>query len=349
MVVDFNDLNMSQLAPQTAFEEKVVTFTSEWFSDSTTVHVQTSGSTGVPKILEVEKSRMRSSAQMTCDFLGLREGDSALLCLPVEYISGKMMVVRALVRKLKLHVESPSTRPLDNLTAAIDFCAMSPLQVEHSLHRIHLIKKLIIGGAQVSESLKRKIQGNTSLATDCRIYETYGMSETLSHIALKEIFPKAEEYFSVFEGIEISQDSKGCLQISAPALHSVLLQTNDLVELKSSRQFKFIGRLDHVINSGGLKIHPEHLENILKRHLDNEVVFAGVDDEMLGQKLILLIEGEETESLMSRLTVALLEIQSFFSKNQVPKETLFINPFPRTPNGKINRLELLNLLDRPKL
>ena len=343
MVVDFNDLNMNQLAPQTAFEEKVVTFLSEWLSDSATVQVQTSGSTGVPKILEVEKSRMRSSAQMTGDFLGLREGDSALLCLPVEYISGKMMVVRALERKLKLHIESPSTRPLDHLREEIDFCAMSPLQVEHSLPRIHLIKKLIIGGAQVSESLKRKIRGNTSPGNGCRIYETYGMTETLSHIALKEIFPEEEAYFTVFEGIHISQDGRGCLKISAPALQSGILQTNDLVELKSSRQFRFIGRQDHVINSGGLKIQPEQLESVVKRHLDNEVVFAGIDDEVLGQKLMLFVEGEETASLRSGLTVALAEIHRSFSKNHLPKETVFITAFPRTPNGKINRRELVNL------
>ena len=155
MKIDFSNPNFP--AAQTDFEAHVLSFINNWFDASKVVEVQTSGSTGTPKLFEVEKSRMRHSATLTCDFFGLKEGDSALLCLPVEYISGKMMLVRALERKLKLTVAKPSVKPLETLSEEIDFCAMSPLQVENSLDKLYFLKNLIIGGAAVSDSLKNKI------------------------------------------------------------------------------------------------------------------------------------------------------------------------------------------------
>ena len=346
MIIDFTqNINPESLSPQTEFEEKVISFLKEWQSDSTKVPVQTSGSTGIPKVFEIEKSKMLNSARMTCNFLNLKEGDAALLCLPVEYISGKMMVVRALERKLKLSVATPSAKPVQNLDVTIDFCAMSPLQVENSLDQIYFIKNLIIGGAQVSQSLKNKIsQSLKDKNTETTVYETYGMSETLSHIALKQIYPVSEEYFSVFKGIEIALDERRCLKISAPEIHPEILQTNDLVELKDDRHFKFLGRIDNVINSGGLKIHPEELESLLQRYIAREAAFLGIKDEKLGQKLVLVIEGEQTKDLTSQLDEALKEAEKTFSKNHLPKTIHFIPVFPRIPNGKLNRKELLHLL-----
>ncbi|UOU99920.1 AMP-binding protein [Chryseobacterium daecheongense] len=334
MLIDFNNLKINKLDFETDFEKKINFFLEEWFSDSRTVKVQTSGSTGTPKVFEIEKKRMMHSAKMTCNFLGLQEGDIALLCLPVEYISGKMMIVRSLERKLKLMISEPSLKPLEKLHSEIDFCAMTPLQVENSLDKIHLIKNLIIGGAAVSESLKKRISGFTT-----HIYETYGMSETLSHIALKPITPQSEEYFTVFEDVSISTDERGCLKIFAPDLNVEVLQTNDLVEIKNERQFRFLGRVDNVINSGGAKIFPEQLEALVKKEIPNEAVFLGVKDESLGQKLILIIEGEESEDLIKKV----LETQ--FEKNfHRPKKIIFVREIPRTPNGKVNRRELLDLI-----
>lgn len=348
MIIDFTqNINLESLSPQTEFEEKVISFLTEWQSDSTKVPVQTSGSTGTPKVFEIEKNKMLNSARMTCDFLTLKEGNTALLCLPVEYISGKMMVVRALERKLKLIITPPSIKPLEELDQEIDFCAMSPLQVENSLKHLHFIKNLIIGGAQVSESLQSKIYTHLSSGIhypSTRTYETYGMSETLSHIGLKQIYPVSEEYFSVFKGIEIALDERRCLKISAPALHPEILQTNDLVELKDDRHFKFLGRIDNVINSGGLKIHTEELESLLHRYIPREAAFLGVNDEKLGQKLVLVIEGSENDVLKLQLNEALKEIEKILSKNHLPKTIHFIPVFPRIPNGKLNRKELLHLL-----
>ncbi|MDR2237770.1 MAG: AMP-binding protein [Chryseobacterium sp.] len=337
MLIDFNNLNINNLSPETEFEQKIKKFLEEWFSDGETVDVQTSGSTGQPKIFGIEKKRMISSATMTCNFLGLKEGDKALLCLPVEYISGKMMVVRSVVRKLRLITTDPSLNPAENLSEEVEFCAMTPLQVENSLDKLHLIKNLIIGGAAVSESLKEKISEKSK---GIRVFETYGMSETLSHIALKQIAPEPEDYFTVFENVSISKDERGCLKISAPEVSAEILQTNDLVDIKNEKQFRFLGRIDNVINSGGAKIFPETLEALVKKTIPNEAVFLGLKDESLGHKLMLVIEGEESEDLISRIS------EITFEKNfHKPKEIIFISEIPRTPNGKVNRIELQNLME----
>ncbi|KUJ50794.1 AMP-binding protein [Chryseobacterium sp. JAH] len=336
MLLNFNNLEINNLHPQTESEKKVFFFLKEWLSDSLTVKVQTSGSTGTPKIFEIEKKKMLNSAKMTCNFLGLNENNDALICLPVEYISGKMMVVRAFERKLNLITAEPSLKPLENLNTEIDFCAMTPLQVENSLDKIHFIKNLIIGGAAVSESLKTKIMQTFQHSTlPMKIYETYGMSETLSHIALKEIYPIQDNYFTIFEGVSISSDERGCLKIFAPNLNNEQLQTNDLVEIKSNNLFRFLGRIDNVINSAGAKIFPEQLEALVKKEIPNEAVFMGVKDESLGQKLIAVIEGEKSNDLIKRIDE--IQFEKSFHK---PKEIIFVDDIPRTPNGKVNRTEL---------
>ncbi len=351
MLIDLSKASPTNQTSSNEFETKVLDFIKEWFSESKTVKIQSSGSTGIPKIFFIEKSKMLNSAEMTCDFLGLKEGNLALLCLPIEYISGKMMVVRSISRKLKLKIAQTSLNPLENITEEIDFCALTPLQVENSLDKIHWIKNLIIGGASVSEALKQKIQesltkkekGFESLSltnnSQTKIFETYGMSETLSHIALKQIFPNPEDWFTVFDGVDISLDERGCLKIFAPKLNSEVLQTNDLVEINDKKQFRFLGRIDNVINSGGAKIFPEELEKLVKKEIPNEVVFLGIEDEKLGQKLILIIEGQESDSINQKLSI--INYEKSFHK---PKEIIFVKQIPRTPNGKVSRLELKKLI-----
>lgn len=341
MLIDLSKPLPLHPIPSNEFETKVLDFIKEWFSDSKTVQIQSSGSTGIPKIFEVEKLKMLNSAEMTCHFLDLKEGNIALICLPIEYISGKMMVVRSILRKMKLKIVTPSTNPLQNINEAIDFCAMTPLQVENSLDKLHLIKNLIIGGAAVSETLKQKIsQALEPSNSSTRIFETYGMSETLSHIALKQIFPTLEEWFTVFEGVEIALDERECVKISAPKLNSEILQTNDLVEIKDQKQFRFLGRIDNVINSAGAKIFPEELEKLVKQHIPNEVVFLGIQDEKLGQKLILVIEAKESETITQKLSTINYKLN--FHK---PKDIIFVEQIPRTENGKVNRLELKKMIE----
>ena len=352
MILDFSkNINIESLFPENEFEEKVISFLEDWFSHSETVSVQTSGSTGIPKVFEIEKKRMLNSAKMTCDFLGLKKGDTALLCLPVQYISGKMMLVRAIERKLKVIISVPSSAP--EISENVEFCAMTPLQVQNSLDKIHFIKNLIIGGAAVSETLKNEISTTLQFSNSpTRIYETYGMSETLSHIALKQISPVQENYFTILNDVEISVDERNCLKIFAPKLNPEILQTNDIVELMhfdsaqgDKKQFKFLGRFDNVINSGGVKIFAEELENLVKKHIDRDLVFLGKPDETLGEKLVLVIEGKDASTSLS-----MTEIKSkiynleFPSKFHIPKEILFLEKFPRAENGKVLRKEILKII-----
>ena len=354
MQIDFKNFDIKNILPRTEFEKKVLQFLQDWFSHSETVSVQTSGSTGIPKVFEIEKKRMLNSAKMTCDFLGLKEGDTALLCLPVQYISGKMMLVRAIERKLKVIISVPSSAP--EISENVEFCAMTPLQVQNSLDKIHFIKNLIIGGAAVSEKLKNEISTTLQFSNSpTRIYETYGMSETLSHIALKQISPVQENYFTILNDVEISVDERNCLKIYAPKLNPEILQTNDIVELMhfdsaqgDKKQFKFLGRFDNVINSGGVKIFAEELENLVKKHIDRDLVFLGKPDETLGEKLILVIEdklfSESCQSERSRRLKSQISNLKFENKFHSPKEILFLEKFPRAENGKVLRKEILKFL-----
>lgn len=344
--LDFKSFEIKDLPMDGDFQKKLIFFCEQWFSQDETLDVQTSGSTGSPKKMNVEKKKMRHSANMTCRFLHLSSEDTALLALPIEYISGKMMTVRAMEQKMKLLVAEPSLNPLQKLEQKVDFCALTPLQVEHSLSQLKWIKKLIIGGAAVSESLKNKIKAVLDLDLDQHwVYETYGMTETLSHIALKQIYPENQAYFQVLDGVAIGVDARGCLTINSPQLHDGILQTNDVVEILDEKRFKFLGRADFVINSGGAKIHPEQIEKKIKTNLDAEVVAVGLADVVLGQKLVLVVEDNgfsEVEKQELTQQILALDYEKSFHK---PKEIKFCPKLPRTENGKISRWQLLTYLE----
>ncbi|MGS0748471.1 AMP-binding protein [Halpernia sp. GG3] len=342
MRLNFNDFNLYRTVAKNDFEQQVLDFIKFWFSDEKYISVQTSGSTGIPKNIRVEKEKMRNSAKMTCDFLKLESGNSAVLCLPVEYISGKMVIVRAIERKLILNIENSSLKPFEDFSEKVDFCAMTPLQVENTLDKISRIDKLIIGGAKVSTELKLKIQKKI-LEEQAKtiVYETYGMSETLSHIALRQIAPNEDTYFTAFDEVKITVDERNCLQISAPMLNSEVLQTNDIVDLVNDKQFQFIGRTDFIINSGGLKISPEILEKLVKKEINSELIFVGIFDKILSEKLVLVIEGEKQDLISEKL-----DLINFPTKNHRPKEFYFLKSFPRTETGKIMRLDIKKLIEK---
>ena len=269
-------------------------FLAEWRNDSPTVLVHTSGSTGKPKPMWVEKRRMEASARMTCDFLGLREGDTALLCLPLDYIAGKMVVVRSLVRGLRLVCVEPSGEPLGTEAGRIDFAAMVPMQVWSSLRvpeqreRLMRIRQLIIGGGAIDDALSRELVGLPN-----QIWSTYGMTETLSHIALRRLNgPEASEWYTPFAGVTLSQTAEGCLVIDAPLVCDGQLITNDIAELANDGRFKILGRKDNVICSGGLKIQAEEVERLLSAHLREPFIITKRRDEKFGEVAVLLTEGD---------------------------------------------------------
>ena len=305
-------------------------FISEWYSTNIEMDLKTSGSTGKPKYISVKKDWMQNSAELTRKTFGLKKGDSALLCMPMKYVAGKMMVVRALELGLDLKVVEPSSNPLKNMDEIIDFAAMVPLQLENSLNDLDQVKTLIVGGGQVSPKLVEKLQIEST-----QVYETYGMTETLTHVAIKPLNgPNISDLFRALDGIHFEKDDRGCLAIHASALNPVPIVTNDLVELIDENSFRWLGRFDNVINSGGIKIIPEVVEAKLLSIIPNNRFFInGESDESLGEKVVLVVEGNVIEISFDSL-----------EKFEKPKEIYFISEFLETESGKIRRGETLKII-----
>ena len=228
------------------FEKPVGDFLLDWFDAKSFIEMETSGSTGIPKKIRVEKQAMVNSALATGDFFEITSGNKALHCLPVKYVAGKMMLVRALILGLDLDFVAPSSHPLKNNETVYDFVAMVPLQTQNSLEELKKVKKLIVGGAKISSNLEQQM-----MKLPTKVWETFGMTETISHIAAKRIGEKA---FTVLPYVFISLDNNNCLEIKAPRVSDDLIITNDLAELVNENQFIFLGRIDNVINSGGIKL-----------------------------------------------------------------------------------------------
>ena len=328
-------------------------FLSEWNNDSDTVLVHTSGSTGKPKPMRVEKKRMLNSARITCDFLGLKPGDSALLCMSLDYIAGKMVVVRSIERHLHLISVPPSGHPLKDVDEEITFAAMVPMQVYNTLQvpeereRLSRIRHLIIGGGAIDAALEQELQ---SLPGDIAIWSTYGMTETLSHIALRRINgDEASEWYQPFDSVRISQTEEGCLVIDAPQVCAETLVTNDIVEIEpyiynkvEKLRFRIKGRKDNVICSGGIKIQIEEVETLLKPHLEKPFMLAKKKDGKFGEIAVLLSEDEDikkVEATVRRLLSDESEKSSDHKKYTywIPKEFRYVEHLPLTETGKPKR------------
>lgn len=329
------------------FERPIGDFLLDWLSPTPSIITKTSGSTGSPRNIELTKSAMVQSARATADFFGLQSGCRALLCLPADHIAGKMMLVRAMIMGWKLEIVPPSTTPLFGLSTSFDFCAMVPMQLRKSISDLHMIKTLIVGGAPLQVDLINAVK-----TTKTRIYETYGMTETASHIALKPVQlpeePNADAdsgIFNTLKGVSVSQDNRGCLLIEAPWLIEQQVTTNDLVELISPKQFKWLGRWDNVINSGGIKLIPEIIEKKLEVVIDQRFVLAGLPDKVLGEKLVMLIEGSARDTSLSFDFNKIKGLHPY----EIPKEIQLLDRFPETLNGKIDRHQILKLLPGKKL
>ena len=326
-------------------------FLYEWHGDGQYISVHTSGSTGQPKSMLVEKSRMLASARITCDFLGLKPGNSALLCMSLDFIAGKMMVVRSIERRLKLISVTPSNHPLADVDSPIDFAAMVPSQVFGSLQvpaereKLRQIRHLIIGGGAVPQDVESQLRSFPNA-----VWSTYGMTETLSHIALRRISGKdASQWYSPFSGVELSlsncQDNIGQLVISAPHVCPEELVTNDIVEIRrdsTNYQFRIIGRTDNVICSGGIKLHIEEIEEQLRPHLSMPFCISKRADEKFGEVAVLLIEHQATSASVCK--EAILDIcRKTLPAYSVPKEIICVGQIPLTGTGKIDRATAQNL------
>ena len=315
--------------------ESLCTFLKDWFNKESFIVVTTSGSTGTPKPIQLKKKYMINSAKATGEFFNIKENTNALLCLSVDYIAGKMMLVRALTLGWNIDIIDPVSSPLTETNKTYDFSAMVPLQLQNSLQDLHRIKKLIVGGGVVSSVLIKQLQNIST-----KVYATYGMTETITHIAVKKLnnYKKTPVFYRTLPKVKIGIDHRDCLVIQAPKVSDELIVTNDVVQLISDKNFEWLGRFDNVINSGGIKLHPEKIEEKLAKIINRRFFVTGVSDTVLGEKLILVIEGENYDIKLDQL--------ESLSKYEKPKEVYFVSDFIVTETKKIQRkktIELLNL------
>lgn len=305
-----------------------------WNNEKSTISQQSSGSTGTPKLMEIPKWKMKKSAEMTGTFFQLDQLNNSLLCISLDYIGGKMMFVRSLLFDLEIIVSDVSSNPIKDLNERIDFAAMVPLQVETILkenpHKLDLIKYLIIGGAPVSKELEELLQERK-----CEAYSTYGMTETISHIALKKLNNTNSPFTAIGETNFI--ELKGELVINSPQLGIENLHTNDVVELIDVHHFHWLGRKDFVINSGGVKIHPEILEEKIRNKINiGEFIISSLPDVTFGEKIIIICEGK-VFSVIKKL------VDNWcFKRYEKPKDIYIIDSLPETKSGKLDRLAAKN-------
>jgi O-succinylbenzoic acid--CoA ligase len=322
--------------------EPVYDIIRDWSDESRdSFPVKTSGSTVTPKLILHSRAAMTASAHKTCDFFGLEKGDALLLPLPAATIGGKMMIVRAMVRGLRLICVEPKSDPLNELfyDKEIKLASFTPMQmitmIDHpeSVKKLSHITQILLGGGEVSDVLKKKLQSLPSA-----VYESYGMTETISHIALKKLNGENKsDTFTLLDGIEIQTDDRGCLVITAPHLSAESIVTNDIVNIINDRQFKWLGRYDNVINSGGVKISAEEVERKLRPYISEHFFIIGTPHETVGQQVTLVMESKEidknTEAALSEIFAKHLD------KYEKPRSIIAIEKFVYTESGKVNKVE----------
>lgn len=325
------------------WDKSLLAFIVEWYNENDFVVVHTSGSTGEPAPISISKKRMVNSARMTLGFFGLKAGDKALLCLPADYIAGKMMLVRSLVGNLNLTAVAPRGNPLENQVDGFDLAAMVPLQIHTILNsaqgekKIESIRKLIIGGAAISAALEERLK---NLNND--IYSTYGMTETVSHIALRRLNgAERSPYYTILPGVRIDKDENDCLVIDAPDLADGPVRTRDIVRIINRNEFEVSGRFDNVINSGGIKYHPEIIERKIEEFITDRFIIASVPDSRLGEKIVLIIETSDPRKYT--LPDFKISVNKKLPALERPKDLVFLEHFPETGNAKFQRKKITAL------
>lgn len=325
---------------RTGIAAELADFLADWFSESATMELQTSGSTGKPKIMRATKAAMRASAAVSCEYFGLTAESRVLLCLPMRYIAGKMMVVRAIVSGADLHLQEPCSTPLANLTEPVDFVPLVPMQVATTLQQpngaeqLAKAKSILLGGGFIDPTLTAQLQRISS-----RIYASYGMTETLSHIALRQVngLERSDRY-TPLRAVSVSLSPDDTLVITAPHLGISELITNDIAEIRPDGTFRILGRKDAVINSGGIKIQAEEIEQQLSAATGLTLLVVPETDAVLGQCVALLWEGPiDAEN-------ALLAAIETLPQYHRPRTIRHLPQLPRTATGKLSRAMATDLL-----
>lgn len=323
---------------------KVLSFCQQWLQGQEFFSLHTSGSTGSPKMNQIHRRRMVASAKATAQALGLQANDNALVCLNTDYIAGKMMLVRCMEIGMNAYLVPPTANPLENINHQTKwhFCGFVPLQIQQLIDQqnedyFRFAKAIIVGGAPVSNSLATQIN-----RFEAPVYATYGMTETVSHIALKRLNgTEKKDFYTLLPNIDIGQDTRGCLTVCAAVTDFETIVTNDLVRLINKQDFEWIGRADNIINSGGVKVQAEKIEQVVglfmqEKTLNNRFFITSMADERLGQKIVLIIEGTVWEKTQIDMLIDFLKTK--LGKYEMPKNILFKPFFAETPTGKIIRI-----------
>ncbi len=308
-------------------ERLATAFLDEWRNDKDYVIAHTSGSTGTPKEIHLLKSDMLLSAKSTCRIFGITDRSRLVLPLSTDYIAGKMMVVRSIVSGAELIVERPSSHPLTENYGKVDLTAIVPSQIDGLLKSQSDIRQVIVGGGQIPADSEQRLIDSLIDA-----YATYGMTETCSHVALRKM---SEERFTAINGITFTLDHRGCLTINASEFSFKKLTTNDIAMLHDSRHFTWIGRADNVINSGGVKLHPEIIERRLSAIIPYPFYITGRRSERWGEEAVLYVESTDIDK-----NIIIEKARSVLDRYSVPKEVICVPEFQRTYSGKIKRVLL---------
>lgn len=334
------------------YELQTLNFCYEWLNNKDEFIINTSGSTGTPKPISLKRTLMIKSAELTGEFLKLKQNENILVVVPTYYIAGLMMLVRGFVLDLNIFIYTPSSNPIENINLKdhkFSLASFVPLQIFEILksgmiNDLNLIKNILIGGGSIDTNLENQLQNLNS-----NIYHTYGMTETITHIALRKINGEDKsKYFKTLKETKISIDDRNCLIINSPVTGFKNVITNDLVEIKNDSEFIILGRVDNVINSGGIKIQAEKIENIIseifyKLNINNNFFISSIPDKKLGQKVVLVIESDNIHNFKIKFLEKInLEINDKISKYEKPKSILFINKFLTTNSGKLDKKSTLN-------
>jgi O-succinylbenzoic acid--CoA ligase len=340
--VSMADIVSSRVEPLSEFETSTFEFIARWMSGEEVFKLTTSGSTGTPKEISVTRKQMVTSSQLTCTALSLHSDLNALVCLDTKFIAGKMMLVRCLETGMRIFAIDPCSNPLMRLPIdeTMHFTAMVPLQVKTIIESSHphifdQLSICIAGGANVSDELRSKLQKFT-----VNVYATYGMTETLSHVALQSLNGDSQsDFFQALPQIRLGVDDRQCLVINAPHFDQEIV-TNDIVDLKNDHEFRWLGRYDNVINSGGLKISPEHVEQKIGKiftrlRIPNPFFVFALPDERLGQKAVLVVE--EPTLTLATIDSIYDSMLLTFSPYEIPRQIFQSDHFLYTPTSKVKR------------
>ncbi len=349
--ISYEELAHSNPSSSNLYFDSILGYCKAYLLGKQVFPVKTSGSTGKPKTILLNREQLKLSAQMTINALSLTKEYKGLVCLSTDHIGGKMMLIRGMELGMELYIIEPTADVSSHHLPPIDFVAMVPLQLKALLmsdsgrNFLSQCKAVIIGGSPIDPLDESQLEQFQS-----PIYQTFGMTETVSHIALRRLNgPQKELYFRAFKELHLSLDERGCLVICGAITNNVPVSTNDLVELVQRRKFKWLGRIDQVINSGGYKIHPQNIspsifQVIRSIGIQANFITIGLPDSKWGQKVTLVLETEDLKEVTKQKI--LIKLKAKLHPYEVPKSVEKLQMLPRTPTGKVDIGKLSRLLLR---